>query len=302
MKKIVCLLMVCVMLCSMFCVVSANKDVTVIINGEKVEFTDQLPVIVNGRTMVPFRAAAEKLGCIVEWDAENRVVYLARGKKDSVLRVAFQIDNTEILTAELYNSEEGIQTKEGSAVSDVAPVIINNRTMIPLRMMADCFEAEAVDWDDKTRTVDIKVDTKDYVQATDEDCREFISERFMKAKHILIAFENYEDEKSAEKKANEILALVKKNDDFDSLMNEYSEDPGSAYYPDGYVFTAGEMVKEFEEAVKGLEEGKITDTWVKSTYGYHIIKRESLANSDYALYMESVRLIVLAIQAGLDVA
>ncbi|MBR4173154.1 MAG: peptidylprolyl isomerase, partial [Clostridia bacterium] len=60
-------------------------------------------------------------------------------------------------------------------------------------------------------------------------------------------------------------------EDFDALMHKYSQDTGLQAYPDGYVFSSGEMVPEFEQAVDSVSEGEITIC--KSTYGYHIIKR-----------------------------
>jgi len=55
-------------------------------------------------------------------------------------------------------------------------------------------------------------------------------------------------------------------------MNEYSDDPGLLYYPDGYCFSPGKMVGAFEEAVKSLEEYEISDI-VETNFGYHIILR-----------------------------
>ena len=80
--------------------------------------------------------------------------------------------------------------------------------------------------------------------------------------HILIS-----DKSTAE----DVLKRIKKGEEFETLMFEYTEDPGVKQAP-YYVFTDGEMVSEFEKAVKALKPGEISGL-VKSTYGYHIIKR-----------------------------
>lgn len=85
---------------------------------------------------------------------------------------------------------------------------------------------------------------------------------WMKAKHILI---------SNKEKAEEVLKQLKKNPkDFDKLMEAHSEDPGSKAYPQGYLFTEGQMVTEFYEGALALKAGEISNL-VESTYGYHII-------------------------------
>ncbi len=59
---------------------------------------------------------------------------------------------------------------------------------------------------------------------------------------------------------------------FAELKEQYCEDTGKQTYPDGYTFTTGTMVKEFEETVKALGEYEISDP-VKTSYGYHVIVR-----------------------------
>ena len=90
----------------------------------------------------------------------------------------------------------------------------------------------------------------------------------------------YSEDKLAAKKelADKLLERIEAGEDFDALMREYSEDPGLTANPDGYVFGAGEMVAEFEQAVESVEVGEVT--MCKSVYGYHIIKRMPLDYSD----------------------
>lgn len=81
--------------------------------------------------------------------------------------------------------------------------------------------------------------------------------------------------KQAEAKAQEVLAKLNAGEDFDTLMNEYCEDPGLAESPDGYVFTRGQMVAPFEKAAFAMEENEVSGL-VPTDYGYHIIKRVPL--------------------------
>lgn len=101
------------------------------------------------------------------------------------------------------------------------------------------------------------------------------------AKHILFSTEGKTDAEKAEvkKTAQTILRRIKSGADFDKLMNEYSEDPGLANYPDGYTFTDGQMVAEFEAAAKALKNNQVSEL-VETEYGYHIIKKISSGVTD----------------------
>ena len=99
---------------------------------------------------------------------------------------------------------------------------------------------------------------------------------FMMAKHILIASE---DNDSALEETEDILEQLRGkindkdfSDFFDSMMEEFSEDPGKASSPEGYLFQFNDMVPEFSEASVELEIGELSEI-VKTDYGYHIILR-----------------------------
>ena len=121
-------------------VLAANGDITVLLNGTALEF-DVPPQILNGRTMVPMRKIFESLGAVVTWDAQSRT---ATGRKgDTVVNVS--VDSTTLF-------------KNGVPITlDVPPKIINNRTLVPVRAIAESFDC-AVDWLASTRTVTIVTD------------------------------------------------------------------------------------------------------------------------------------------------
>lgn len=122
---------------------------------------------------------------------------------------------------------------------------------------------------------DIKVDEKEVLAA--------LNETYVKAKHILISTVDTATQQplpdaevaAAEKKAQQILNKINAGEDFDTLMNAESQDPGLASAPDGYVFTTGEMIAEFEEAAFSLAEEQVSGL-VYTSYGIHIIKRVAL--------------------------
>ncbi len=130
-------------------------------------------------------------------------------------------------------------------------------------------------------------------KVSDEDVLKYLQdEEYMYANHILLMTmdpqtrEALDDETKAQKKAQideiyEKIAAVKDDPEalvklFKELKEEYCEDTGKTAYPDGYVFTPGTMVPEFENTVLSLGDYGLSEP-VESDYGYHIILRLPLA-------------------------
>jgi peptidyl-prolyl cis-trans isomerase C len=85
-----------------------------------------------------------------------------------------------------------------------------------------------------------------------------------RARHILV-------EKEDEAKA--LIADIKKGAKFEDLAKKASKDPGSgANGGDLDWAAAGSYVPEFSGAMIKLDKGQMTDTPVKSQFGYHIIR------------------------------
>ena len=100
------------------------------------------------------------------------------------------------------------------------------------------------------------------------------------------------DEQKAEKKAKaeELCAELKAITDdterwtrFKELMNEYSEDTGLPQFPEGYCFTKGSMVTEYDDASRALKEYEVSDV-VESQFGYHVIMRLPTKGTDLVSY------------------
>jgi len=77
------------------------------------------------------------------------------------------------------------------------------------------------------------------------------------------------------KQAEEILDRVQKGEDFSKLAKQYSQDPGSKDLGGQFSFFKGEADQNYQDAVFKLKAGEVSGL-VKSAYGYHIIKLDSV--------------------------
>ncbi len=131
--------------------VFADSSVLVKVNGEMVEF-DQPPVIENGRTLIPFRGVLEKMGITVDWVSDDKTVICTDDEKIVFLPIG-QTEMTVVSADEEIIDFDG--KIDGEKISlDVPGKIINGRTLVPIRAVAESFNAD-VNWDSETKTVEI---------------------------------------------------------------------------------------------------------------------------------------------------
>ena len=119
-----------------------------LINGVKKEIDPgrgTKPVIIPkwSRTVVPIRAIVEALGGTIGWDgAERKVTINFNGTT-----IELWIDNPK---AKVNGAAKWIDENN----HDVKPIIINSRTMLPLRFVVENLGCK-VDWDSETKTITI---------------------------------------------------------------------------------------------------------------------------------------------------
>jgi len=103
------------------------------------------PVIIKewGRTVVPIRAIVEALRGTIGWDGTERKVTI--NFKGTTIEL--WIDGPQ---AEVNGVMKWIDPKN----HNVKPIIVNDRTMLPLRFVAESLGC-TVDWDSDTRTITI---------------------------------------------------------------------------------------------------------------------------------------------------
>lgn len=128
-------------------VLAEDASPKVVLNQRELTFTDQQPVILEDRTLVPARGVFESMGAKVSWTEEKREVEISTN--ESKTRILLNIDNPtmQILT---FNNIFAADKKE--VTLDVAPQIINDRTMIPLRAISEALDAD-VEWNQEDYTV-----------------------------------------------------------------------------------------------------------------------------------------------------
>ena len=109
--------------------------------------------------------------------------------------------------------------------------------------------------------------TADKLQKRYEDrLKQMPSEEEVHARHILV---------STEDEAKALIAEIKKGAAFDKLAKEKSTDKASgAEGGDLGWFKKSDMVKEFADAAFNLKKDELTETPVKTQFGYHVIKVE----------------------------
>ena len=141
-KRLLGLLLLLWVIAPLTLAASPPDPIAVYIDGEKLEPSVD-PQIIDSRTYVPIRVIAEKWGAVVGWNQERQQVRITKDRQ----RIDLYIDNVEAHV----NGE--------SVYSDAPPVVLEGRTLIPLRFVGELLGAY-VSYDTSTRSVSVLLPKK----------------------------------------------------------------------------------------------------------------------------------------------
>jgi len=188
MKKILSMLLSAIMVLSLLAISTAacsdcepDDNVRVVLNGVELEF-DVPPTIINGRTMVPMRVIFEALGFEVEWfewdwdyGLDSRILAFTQRMffilfeeygddfalpeapiviaSYELYDIIIQIDTPYMTVFDWFNPHSDLF--ENVIKLDVPPQVVNGRTLVPLRAIAEATGA-TVEWNEETKIVTIE--------------------------------------------------------------------------------------------------------------------------------------------------
>ena len=126
--------------------------IVMVVDGNVVKTPEMPPIILNERTLVPAREFFEQIGALVTWDNDTRRVIVEYEGE----RIVMVIDSRTVFVGDNSIS---------IAKNDPPPKIINDKTMIPVRFVAEAFGFD-VSWENETRTVNIKSPERAHISLT----------------------------------------------------------------------------------------------------------------------------------------
>lgn len=104
---------------------------------------DVSPIIIEGRTYLPIRYVAEPLGAEINWDPNEKKVTISL--KEKVIELWINKNKGRV---------NGLETPIDPNNPKVVPLIIQGRTMLPIRFVAENLGCK-VDWDPNSKLITI---------------------------------------------------------------------------------------------------------------------------------------------------
>ena len=127
----------------------ARSGIKVAVNGNQISFPDQEPLLDAdiGRTYVPVRFLVEALGAEVDWDDTHKVVIIKNygiEGRDTGATHYLRLGENKFVTVQwkTYNPDDWFYATVFYFQDDIYPIIVNDRTMLPFRYVAELLGAQ----------------------------------------------------------------------------------------------------------------------------------------------------------------
>lgn len=148
---------------------ASEEKIEVMLNGKYIDFTDNEgnvvePQIINDRTMVPFRKIFNSFEVNdedIKWIRATQTVKAHKDDVDIELQIGSNI------------AKKTISGETAELVLDSAPVIIDGRTLVPVRFIAESMN-KIVGWDSENRSV-IIIDSQKVAEKLKEAMPKYFS-------------------------------------------------------------------------------------------------------------------------------
>ena len=187
-------------------------------------------------------------------------------------KVKYAIDNeisvsSDLIDAQLEKIRKKFKSEAEFAKAVGAETLTGLRASLYRQYLAD--EAEKLAVTSKAEASEEEI--RSYYEANKKT---FFMPRQYRASHILVKVDpasNAEERAKLEAKAKALLERARSGEDFFDLAYYNSDDRTKYVGGDLGMFHEGQTEKPFEDALKTLKVGEISDL-VRTRYGFHIIK------------------------------
>lgn len=294
MKKITALVLASVM--TLFCLTGCsqkNADTVMTVNGSEVSWDEYMYWIGYSANQLDQYYSYTGNGTdytdsattdIIFKDAKKALVQqhviLAKAEEMGITADEDEIDKVIKNYIETYCGEDGTEEDFAKILSESYATVDTFKTIVRSNFLyTDIINKMYGEGGADISDEDVQAYAKDndYITAahillltTDEDGNELSESEQAK---LLEQAQGFTDE------LNAIKDNDKRLERFNELKAEYCQDTGKESFPDGYCFTSGTMVEEFDSTARNLDEYQVSDP-VKSNYGYHVIMRLPLTGDD----------------------
>lgn len=202
---------------------------------------------------------------------------LLRDKIDNLLLVQKAKDLSINVDAEVSKAIANIQLEAKIADPDKFQQLVREQTGMSFEDYKQQFKDDLMRQQVIRREVGsrINIPTADLKKYYDEHPKEFTRDESVILREILVSTEGKDEAgiAAAEKKAKDLVARARKNENFGNLARDNSDATSARDYGSLQPYTRGMLVKEIEDAVFGKERGYVTDP-IKRPNGFLILKVE----------------------------